>query len=469
VDQGDISDLVKYEKKLTDEFEWRQSIETFTRSSDRGRYLMVFLVLASFFCTICWLNSRQESWIAGRVTNARRAIQYEVWDPYSKFAARQDFSRLKGWAESYDLYTKDLLMSYLSRLEDMESQSAYSVRIPIIGVSFDINDLGAVVGLSFLFLLLLLLASTYREHENLYLCLWKVERMLEPSREAKVPPDLGDSDPNLLYHSLAMAQVFANPPTLARWRRNRLYNLPYFIFFLPLVPMGLILRNDLDTTRLAEMLSHPATVASLVIQIFSIVLCAAVAVICVLYERSAALRWRSTFYKINPKFQRMAQPRVRDWLLLTRARPASGRFGFDGWLAAAGQKSRLSDLVKGPTPLIFDVAGLPQFPREQLREILAPTAEAPWIRIVVDDQTAREPGYFSASRRFLRRWRARELAFAVVEPEEAEIGSSRSKRWRRRPKLRITTLAWRWDERIETEPEQGGGRTPRPASASQAA
>jgi hypothetical protein len=463
------SELVKIEKKLADEFEWKQSIETFTRSSDRGRYLLVFLVLASFFCTICWLNSRQESWIAGRVTHARQAIRYEVWNPKSQLAATKEFFDLKKWAEKYNLYSRELLMSYLSRLEDMESQSAYSVRIPIIGVSFDINDLGAVVGLSFLFLLLLLLASTYREHENLYLCLWKVERALDSSRKSKGRPDLGDSDVNLLYHSLAMAQVFANPPTLARWRRNRLYSLPYFIFFLPLVPEGLIFQNDLSTTQIAKQLSQPATLVSLCIQALAIVLCLVIAVFCVIYERAAAFRWRRTFYLINPKFRHLAQPRVCDWLLLSHSRPSVHSVVADEWLSKGGKKiSSLYDLVNGSAALIFDSARHPQFSDEQLQKLLGHIAHDAWIRFAIDSDPALEdPGRYQAPKRFLRRWRANEVAFAVVEMVQFEDKTSGSEKSER--ELRITDLVWRWDERLEVKQERSGGQNPRRMRRSKAA
>src|ERR1700724_3762240 len=132
-----LAAIARYEKKLTDEFEWTQSIDTFTSSSDRGRYMMVGVIIASFLSMICWLDSRDESWIAGRVTHARRAIHEQVWNPASPFRTSKDCARLRHWAENYNLFTKELLTSYLSRLEEMESLSAYSVRIPIIGISFD--------------------------------------------------------------------------------------------------------------------------------------------------------------------------------------------------------------------------------------------------------------------------------------------------------------------------------------------
>lgn len=434
-----LAEIAKYEKKLTDEFEWKQSINTFTSSSDRGRYLMVVVIIASFFSMICWLDSREESWIAGRVTHARRAIQYQVWDPASPFRSSKDFAALKHWAENYNLFTKELLTSYLSRLEEMESLSAYSVRIPILGISFDINDLGSVGGLCFLFLTLALLASTYREHENLYLCLWKVEMV---SRE-EPRPDLGGSQSNLLYHALAMAQVFANPPTLARWRRNRLYYLPYVIFFLPVIPESLILANDLATVDIGKALSRPATYISLGIQISCLVLGLVASVFCVLYERSAAIRWRSTFYLVNPKYRCLEQPLVRDWLFLSRSRPRIGRAGADGMLSSKNKKTRLSAAAAKAAPttataaariaLIFDGTGLPQWSDAQLAELLAPVAGAQeaWIRIAIDGKVRDDGRHYGASRSFLRKWRANELAFAVVDRT-----------------LEIAGLSWRWD--VET-------------------
>jgi hypothetical protein len=436
-----LAKIAAYQKKVTDEFEWKQSLETFTDSSDRGRYLMVVIVVAFFFCMICWLDSRQGSWIAGRVIHTRRAIQYQVWDPASPFRSKKSFPSLKAWAETYHLHSRELLMSYLSKLEEMEAQTAYSVRIPFVGISFDVNDLGTVVGLSFLFLTLVLLASTYREHENLYLCLWKVRKMFEAERK----PNIGLSESNLLYHALAMAQVFTNPPTLGRWRRNRLYYLPYLIFFLPVLPESLILGNDLSTVDLGEALSTPATYVSLSIQVLCISLGLVVSVFCVLYERSSAIRWRSTFYLINPKYRNLEQPFVRDWLLLVRSRPTEGEPGADGILISAeNKKVRLSaELSATRTALIFDGGDhLPHWNDKQLAERLEQFQTGRTIRIAVDGKHLGNDR-FGATRKFLSKWRAKELAFAVVDQE-----------------MTITYLAWRSEidthgsqpERVEIAP-----------------
>ncbi|HTQ79565.1 MAG TPA: hypothetical protein VMM92_06190 [Thermoanaerobaculia bacterium] len=402
-------------EKISNEFEWKQFLGTLTRSSDRGRYLMVLVVFSTLFCMICWLNSRDESWIAGRVVHARQAIYYETWEANSRFRTRQDFAETKAWAESYNLYTKELLLSYLARLEEMETQNAYSARIPVVGIAFDINDLGAIAGLSFLFLMLVLLASTYREHENLYLCLWRVKKTFLDEKRL----DHGRSAANLLYHSLAMAQVFSNPPTLGRWQRSRMYYLPYIIFFLPALPETLILFNDLSTAYRAEALSRPATYVSIAIQILCLVLGLIISVFCLLYERSADKRWRATFEFINPRYAHLEQPPLRDWLLLSGSRPRKMQHAEDTWLVSPDQKKvRLSAKAKeGRIALIFDDDRLPQWREHELQQKLDRHAvNGNRLRIAVNGKL-KDDRHFRAGRRFLSRWRAREVAFVVLDPD----------------------------------------------------
>src|SRR5207244_3239164 len=85
---------------------------------------------------------------------------------------------------------------------------------PIPGVSIDINDLGLLSGIALCLLMTIVLVCVAREHENVFLSLYKVRMICSEEQEAC---SIGDSRANLLYHALAMTQVHNSPPTLARW------------------------------------------------------------------------------------------------------------------------------------------------------------------------------------------------------------------------------------------------------------
>src|SRR3954470_23866376 len=118
--------------------------------------------------------------------------------------------------------------------------------IPILGITFDVNDLGLFCGMAYVLLLLLLLFSLMREHEHLHLALFKVRRLHDDSRNRGG----GESRANYLYHALAMSQVLNSPPTLASWKPSRFKTVTLsLIFFLPVAMELFIVVVDWSTLR----------------------------------------------------------------------------------------------------------------------------------------------------------------------------------------------------------------------------
>ncbi len=103
---------------------------------------------------------------------------------------------------------------------------------PIPGVSIDVNDLGVVGGVALVLLTSILVFCVMREHENLYLALYKVRRLCDVPDQDHTH---GESAANLLYHRLVMGQVLSSPPTLAQWKHRGILHHVSWVFFLPLV------------------------------------------------------------------------------------------------------------------------------------------------------------------------------------------------------------------------------------------
>lgn len=304
-----LASIAESEAVMTQEFEWKQFLDTFTHSSDRVRYLMIVILIASFVALILWTNARQQGWMDERITTTRNAIRWQVGDPGSLNAGRHTYRRLREWAVRHKLYSDADLRNHLRMLEQQFFENSYHVKIPLLDLTFDINDLGSVVGISLSFLTLVLLVSVMRQHENLYLCLYSVQYIAnDPRRPHR------RAEANLLYHSLAMAQVFSNPPTLARWKFSWLDPMVYLIFAIPLIPEWLILRNDQDTNVIGKILDSGVTSFTDKVEVGSLVLTFVAVVLCCLHERACRVKWKAAFFAVNPAYRERPQRAWIDWV-----------------------------------------------------------------------------------------------------------------------------------------------------------
>jgi hypothetical protein len=322
------------QRRLTEDFEWKQSIKTFTASSDRVRYIMFGIVIATFIAMFGWDNAREDSWMGERAENASVALRDQLWTKLN-CSALIDREQRKAchWlhikalgpeteanrlspierARRLNAFATTSLPSLVTMYRTLEIEHGYYMHVPFVDVTFDVNDLGFVTGLSFAFIMLVLFLSMAREHENLDLCL---TRVVEKYNEA--PDGAGRSRANLFYHSLAMAQVFANPPTTARWKRSLIDSVPSVIYCLPLLPQALIFWNDTRTLPTALTLNRDATLISWSGQGLCLLFVLAMSLGCLLYGRSSDKKWERCFKIINPEIAEREQSSLVDWLELRR-------------------------------------------------------------------------------------------------------------------------------------------------------
>jgi hypothetical protein len=115
---------------------------------------------------------------------------------------------------------------------DSYVNNTYTIRVPFFGITFDVNDLGLIGGVSFIILLLLFRFSLGRELDNLVLS------FEEAKRDRELP---------VFYNLLAMRQVLTVPPTSRREAVSMIMVIPKLLSFLPLIVLSIVIAHDFMT------------------------------------------------------------------------------------------------------------------------------------------------------------------------------------------------------------------------------
>jgi len=313
------------------EHETEQYVNAFTAASDRVRRLILIAIVASILGFAAFWNSQDKTWWNERLLNVRIAVRNKVWEPGTEARLqacladpRRNFSKV-GFLDSCDEIDHAIKVGkdkrhgehswkvLLQELEARRTGDMTMVSVPFLGVHFDVNDLGVFSALGLMVISFTLAFAIARQHENLYLCLWKVRRIAEQENLY----DDGQSTANFFYHSLAMAQVFSRPPTLARWRPGVCGRLAVQVLFLmPAVAQALIWWNDRATLSRARSMIPGFAVLSMRMQsllLLAIIVCNFVSCC---YMRADDIRWKRTFFRINPGLRAAKQPSWWRFMLL---------------------------------------------------------------------------------------------------------------------------------------------------------
>jgi len=326
-------------KKLFDDHELEHYVHSFIASSDRVRYLLLISLVASILAFMAYWNSLPISWLDTRTEKARIAYRNKLWeDPEKRLEICHKKGRAAaGFLDSCDTVAENLqwvssrkhgeisLKAHLEKLEQLRVDRNLLVKVPWLGIDFDINDLGAFSGVSFSLLAMTLCFALARQHENLYLCLWKVRKVAD--REENF--SRGDSHANFLYHALAMAQVFTRPPSLARWRRDPWSRwVIQSLLFVPLAVQVLITATNISSFGVARGMSAQAANINMALQITFTILLACYVFPCYFYVRAIDKRWSQAFFTVNPHLRDRAHTSWMDWVKI--GRPPGWEFTSDG-------------------------------------------------------------------------------------------------------------------------------------------
>lgn len=305
-------------RRLTDwtTEEFQEYIEAFRTSSDRARYALYIVIVATVLIGIANYNLQDGSWPLSRLTT-----WYKYARQVSTEVGPQQATSLDDEIPAF-LFGGDSTQLEIAREEYLRQLVSRAVLTPspIPGVWIDFNDLGLVGGIALGLLMLVLVISIVREHENLHLALFKVRCLcMVDEHHAN-----GDSRANLLYHGLAMRQVLSSPPTLARWRKGGILRHFGFIFFLPAVVYGWVVSTNWLTRETGAL--YGVNVGRLIaIQVLLALLILSLSVTAWLYSRSMALRWERAFFRVNPGRHHAPQMTMLEWIKLKKAKKGGRR------------------------------------------------------------------------------------------------------------------------------------------------
>jgi hypothetical protein len=270
----------------------REYVDAFRASSNRSRYALYVVIITSVLIGIATLNAHALGWPLRRIV---------AW--YGTPLAEQPF------------FGRDTTVIKIAREEYLKQFVGRGVMpaSPIPGVSMDVNDLGVIGGIALILLTAVMLFCLLREHENLQLALFKVRQLCTDDGPAHTR---GDSRANLLYHALAMGQVLASPPTLARWRKRAVLRHFALIYFTPAAVQLWVLWNNWQTREIAR--DYNANVwLALGVQAGIFLLILSISAYALLTSRAMAKRWRRAFYRVNPARRMAPEPHMRQWMKLT--------------------------------------------------------------------------------------------------------------------------------------------------------
>lgn len=276
-------------------------------STDRARYSLYVVVVATVLVFIAnynisedgWPRQRLDTWYSYATGTPPRSI------PPPKIA-RGDPERLRELRTEY-------VKQFVSR--------AVFTTSPIPGVSIDINALGIFGGITLVLLMLVFTASMAREHENVYLAMYKVRLVWQTN---PVEQSRGGSRANLLYHALAMTQVLNAPPTLARWRRPAMMKLFRVIFLSPALVYGWVVWSEWDT-RDVRALYGVTTGWTLAFEVTMLLVLLALGALTWIHSSAMSDRWERAFYVVNPARRVAPQMTTAEWLRLGFGKKSEAR------------------------------------------------------------------------------------------------------------------------------------------------
>ncbi len=297
-----------------------QHVKALGVAAGKSRITIIILVTASILAIICAMNSRPSSWFAKRISSVKNAIKYfEFPDERNNELIKTDFEQqlykelerivirdevdstviselplgvsLKapiGLVQSeheaqkffqeiernkdeiiktaqfiafFNESSKKNLEERLGKLEEQKLENIVFVKLPFFGISFDVNDLAILSGLSFTIILLLLRFSLNRELTNIKNITGYIQ-----DYEKKYKRDIWR-----YYHSLMGNElVFMLPKTRGfsdsyEVVSNReIWNfIPKTLLLLPIISYGLVIKNDLSSLEIGMAIDAYNTIQSL--------------------------------------------------------------------------------------------------------------------------------------------------------------------------------------------------------------
>jgi hypothetical protein len=250
-------------------------------ASKRTRTVLIVLVAASVLSLAGFLNSLKASWMLSRLHNIQVPESEYVVDKLGFETKNADDKR---YLEFYAAVSR----AYV--------ESAFTIRVPFFGFSFDVNDLGLISGLGFTVILVLLRFSIRSEIVSL-----KLSFKAAAAEAKKDPTRLA-----LFYDLLAMRQVLTMPhveDSTKGWVEPGsliLQALSKLLCFVPAVIYTLVAFHDFSTLSIGGVLDRTRTIYLIGYTPIFLIVIFALSIWCFIRWRDIDKLWVKYWNEVKP-------------------------------------------------------------------------------------------------------------------------------------------------------------------------
>lgn len=208
----------------------RDYLEASSDASTRTRMIIIVLTVASVLAFMGLLNSIQSQWMHRRMLllgDIHASYTASKLGPYPTEAAYKTSDEYKHAIEQYERRYYELCAA----VERAYVEGSFVIRVPFLGFTFDVNDLGLIAGLGFLVILGCYRFFLSREVDNLRLSFEEAQK-------------IGKRETREFYTLLAMRQVFTVPETGYIKKSGFLIHTPKLLAWLPFMVYIAISAHD---------------------------------------------------------------------------------------------------------------------------------------------------------------------------------------------------------------------------------
>jgi hypothetical protein len=209
-------------------------------ASKRTRTATIILVVATVIVFAGLLNSQQTNWMHSRLLNLADERGTYVESKLGKYPQRNSFPNDDSYRKAAESYHQRYVV-FWEAVARTYVDNSWVIRVPFLGFTFDVNDLGLLGGIGLLVVFVCYRFFLTREVDNLRLSFEEARR-------------IGKAELEEFYKLLAMRQVFTIPHTPDIKRTRFLLVTPKLICWFPVVVYLVVTYNDLSTSWIGKTL-----------------------------------------------------------------------------------------------------------------------------------------------------------------------------------------------------------------------
>jgi hypothetical protein len=122
-------------------------------ASSRTRTMVLILIVASILAFAGLLNSVQSQWMHGRMIKLGDIQGHYTVSKLGKYPESDSFKGdMKAYEHAVNLYERRYI-ALCSAVERTYVETSFEVRVPFLGFTIDVNDLGLLAGIAFVVIL----------------------------------------------------------------------------------------------------------------------------------------------------------------------------------------------------------------------------------------------------------------------------------------------------------------------------